>query len=392
MAMSEAATVAGGEQGIEISEFRHVLASVLATLTVRDRLGCADSIMVLDLALEHLLLLLPTMEPGGQVATELEGVERVIERLKVPVLQYLAAHSRADRGRHFNELMRRVDLHRQLVERIAAVVAGGRDAAAVLVEWESRCARRTLLTVGEEIEARLKKVDIALGIVRTGEETRASAFKEELTHYANTVDETMQEGRNGLDALIQMATHEGEEARQEITRLREEVGGLVGGAVVKGISAGYEAAENRERRSAVRWRVFAVVVASLGAAQLALAWFLSEVSPTLTKVLAHVGVTVACGGIAAYAARQAAQHLREQRALRSDQLRMVASIIWMDRMAPSAREEMQKELAGTFFRATERDKDDLSPETLSLLPIDKIVEIATNVSKPKSTIDDAQSN
>ncbi len=380
------------DAGSDVYEFRRILGTALATLPVRDRVSWADTVLVVDHALERYLLLLSASGSDVVAGPERDAVDLMVERLKVPVFGYLAAHSRAERARQLDELARRAAAHRQVVEQIAAVVDNSREPASVVAEWESLCARKTLLAAADEVEAKLKKLDVALSTVRTGEEARASAFKAELAHYADSVDDTMQAGRNSIDALLQRAEHETDDARGKIERLHGEVARLLSGAVVNGISAGYEAAELRERRSAVRWRVLAVAIAFLGVVQFAVGGYTGGWKLSWDALISHAALTVTFGAIAGFAARHAAQHFTQQRALRSDHLRIVASMIWMDQMTPEAREELQRELAGPFFRAAEHSTDDQSAEALSMLQLDKFIALATNAVKPKPPADDAATN
>ncbi|WP_439382089.1 hypothetical protein [Amycolatopsis lexingtonensis] len=356
----------------EVELFRQSIQTMLVSLPVSSRLACADTVLVLDQALQDLQLRCAgtAMEVPDELARQLRST---LDRLQVPVAHFLSAPSRAERTRQLADLIRRVRENAGIMRSIAAMA--DRDATVVLDEWRVHSAEQVLELVGGQIDEKLRTLDRAIGEARSEKERRAERFDVEMADYTRQVDQWRDGADNDADALLNQHRTLVDGVKKRIEKLQRRSEKLLKHIADGTLTNSYGVAEERERTAADRWRLFAVVVALLGVIPLVLELFLGHGGWQPLATSLRVGITVAIGAVASYAAKQSGDHRRNARIQHGKGAKMRALEAWIESLPPEQQDELRKEFARIFFQDSDPAVDDPTASTINLVPSERLARL-----------------
>jgi hypothetical protein len=216
------------------------------------------------------------------------------------------------------------------------------------------------------LSARLEELHAAIEAEKQRTGSLASTFQEQFSaaqdERRNEFDETIREIKEQSAAEAEQLKEEGSATLSEAQGVRDKIKELYSVITDTSTAGAFHDEAAKEARAADLWRRvtlgFATAAAVIAVAAVAASAAL-EVSPTL--VLTKVAATIACGVIAAYAARQSRHHRGRADQAKDLELELVAVEGFLHSIDPAE----QRELRQTYFDRAFRGRAESHQEAAS---------------------------
>ena len=308
----------------------------------------------------------------------LDRLVRAFDRLAEPAGRLVTAPGRADRSRHLDFLAERAGEEAELVAAVGRHLEPSFDSAVYRSDLVIAAETSFLVDASRKLDLGLDKLNRIVTTRRNEEELRQQHFELEFKRYSDNFAELFKSSGQQIDVAIDNA-YAGVRA---VEAKGEQVYGVLERDLVAKIVKRHEQEGAREGRAANTWRIVGLIVALLALAPL-IYLAQGDQSDSLASVVLHLSLSTATGAIAAYCARESAGHRRNERQLRTEQLKAAVSINAMSGLPDKEREELQASLVRTYLDLGNRDAGPVPPESLSLLPIGQMFTGAAELLKPK---------
>jgi hypothetical protein len=196
---------------------------------------------------------------------------------------------------------------------------------------------------------------------------QTEAFTESQTKRQTDFDQKIEEAEGRVTEFLTNAQQEVDQRVQEIQRMERESAELVGAIGLAGTAERYGEEARDQKRTADRYRIGALVVAT---AAVVLAFVVALQSHPDTETFAgKLSVSILIGAIATYLARQSGRHRRREEKARSLQLELTAFSPFIEPLSPDQREEERVIMTRKTFGKTPADEtgeeDELGPTPIS---------------------------
>jgi len=353
---------------------------ITSALSTEQRAATVSDLGVLDLALKRLR---ESIHQGSECSETLSAaLERAFDRLDSPAARLVTAPGRADRSRHLDFLVERAGEEAELVAAIGRHLEPSLDYASYRSALAIAAETSFLVNASRKLDLGLDKLHRVATAHRNDGELRQQRYELELERYSENFAQLLESSGQQVDVAIGKVDAGVRSVEAKAEWLYGEVKHIVERDLVTKIVERHEQEGAREGRAANTWRIVGLIFALLVLAPLV---YLvpSDQSDSLASVVLHLSLSTAIGAIAAYCFRQSAEHRREERQLRTEQLKAAASINAMSGLPDREREALQGRLARTYLDLGHSDAGPVSPESLSLLPIGQMLTGATELLNPK---------
>lgn len=376
--------IAAQALAVELEDYSRAINRAILAATITEQLQASETAGTLAVALSRLSDKLHT-DPIDHDLLELgRRTAAVMEKLDAPIARVRDSLSGRERTRHLQDLQMRIRHLMSLAEEIGQScersALGGREC-----EFMRATARGIVVNnAGRQLDERISRLEEAIAQNRDNEERRHWRFDSKIKEIDEATSAIVESVNIGVDGRIQNATaHFDSLSTQLEKRLQEQEQG-VNAELVSKLSKERRDARQKESRAADTWRRIAVLFGSAGLLALLLAIWRAGSSASAQTLLAHAGITIVCGGLATYCARQSAEHRREERTLRENQMRLADSVNILFDMSPVVREELTRGLVESIIRERARENTDLSAAALSVIPVEKLAQLLRSLPSPGS--------
>jgi hypothetical protein len=248
---------------------------------------------------------------------------------------------------------------------ISALVASGEAKATELATEIDQLGTNFQATLND-YAATIANEEARLEQLKTSE---AETFREAQNSRDVDYQGTMSEFRADLDVLLADSGLEVETRVAEIRRMEKESAGLVGAIGLAGTAERYGEEVKAQCQAANVWRRVTVVLAALAAVAVTVVAISLAHDATWEEFTGKLAASLLLGGLAAYTARQSADHRSRERDARRLQLELTAFGPFIEPLSPEQQEEERVIMTRkTFGRpVSESIVDEPGPHPLSLM-------------------------
>lgn len=181
----------------------------------------------------------------------------------------------------------------------------------------------------------------------TAEERRNTLAKEQRDEATAEAETQQQSTKSDLDEFLASSQTQIQERVADIERMQEDVRKMVDAVSMAATTEGYGKEAKDQGKAANTWRWITVGSALLAAVVAFLAVNTDEID--LEVLLGKLALSLILGGIAAYAARQSADHRQRERTSRDLQLELAVFGPFIERLDPDRQQQERVEMTRKTF-------------------------------------------
>jgi hypothetical protein len=349
-----------------IESFCRQVGAITSVLTAEQRAAGVTDLGVLDVALRRLS---ESVAAGTACPpTLLKQVHKSLDRLELTVARLEVLPGRAERGREVDFLIQQARGQRNLVVAIGRFVEPGSEPGRFRTELAAVAQTEFLISMCALFEEGTKRLNHQVARHYDGEELRQQRFEAHLAAGTDRIDRRLDHAEIELRSLGIRASS-----------LLSGLGQIAEQDIIAKLVQSHQNEEKAERTAFRTFRFIGMLVASLALVPL-IALHLTAPATSVAGWLGTIAPSTLILALATYCLRQAGLHRAEALRMRDKRLGMDTAVRAMSQqLTDIERSALQAQLERDVATAEKYRNGPPTPESLSVLPIEKVLDTVSTM-------------